>query len=1247
MRTVRRFLVLLLLALPVPVRAQGTTDVLAGRVTDPDGKPMVGAVVQATSAELGTTRSGVTDEKGRYMIMFPDGGGQYQVKISFLGMADRTFVLRRQADEEVLLANVAMSVQPITLAGIDVQGRRPAPGQGNSGERAENLTAQLLNRLPLPDFDPATLAALAAGVILTGADSITGLAGFSIAGMNDALNQITLDGMAIGSLLSGAGGLDVPMEGLRMTQVVTSTFDASRGGFAGGQVSMTTARGTNRSTGSFTYQLRDAALQGNAGSTALGNVTTQHRLSGGFGGPIVPGKLFFNVAGSAQFRTNDMFAMATNDALSSQRVGASADSVNRFLDILGGTYGFPTDGLTGPYAARNNNFALQTRMDFNVTPRNTLMLRFNANKAGQDSTRISPLDVRDNGGEQDSDRTDGALQLQSRFGFWTNDLQFTASKSTNQTLPFVEMPEGRVRVTSELSDGALSVSQLVFGGDRSLPTETYEKNFQLRDEVGLLYDLTHRIKLGAQVAKSDFSSINASNYLGSFTFLSLADFQANLPASFSRSLTPRERTGASTTASAWLTDTWRASDPLQITAGLRLDNSRFDDRPGYNPVVEEVFGQRTDVFPTDLHVSPRFGFSYRLSENGMPAKVLRGGIGEFRGTAPYNLFASALQQTGLPGSEVSINCIGQAVPTPDWLGYLNEPSSIPSTCLDGGTGSTLQTERAPTVTLFSKDFGAPSSWRANLGYQTQLRRGFTLNVDYTYSLGSGLYGARDLNLDTTRIVYLTSEGNRPFYGDPASIASGSGQVVSTASRIDSRFSGVYEYDSDLRSTSHQLSLRTNGMLTQKLMVQASYSLGFTRDQSSFSGRGGGAGGVGFESATTSANPNEFEWATSSNDRRHAFSLVLAYPITTWAQVTAVGRITSGSPFTPMVGSDINGDGARNDRAFVFDPATVSDPLVAQGMMNVLAAAPAGIRDCLESQFGQVAARNSCRNEWTQSLDMRFMLSPNLPRLGHRVEISADLSNVPAAMDQLLHGDNLHGWGQPNRADGTLLYARGFDKTTNSFVYEVNQLFGQSRTQRFGSGAPFQIVLQARVGVGQQRPGAMGAMGGFGGGGGGGRGGGGFGGGFGGRGGGDFGGGGGGGGAGGRRGGMAGDSTGFNVGNILDRLLANPVEVIYGLRDTLQMTEVQAIAVKAISDSLNVMLAAVKAEVRKDFEGADVQQMAGRLQEITTKTEPGRKAINDALKATEKALTPAQWKKIPERIRSPFQAGMGRGGRGGG
>jgi hypothetical protein len=62
-------------------------------------------------------------------------------------------------------------------------------------------------------------------------------------------------------------------------------------------------------------------------------------------------------------------------------------------------------------------------------------------------------------------------------------------------------------------------------------------------------------------------------------------------------------------------------------------------------------------------------------------------------------------------------------------------------------------------------------------------------------------------------------------------------------------------------------------------------------------------------------------------------------------------------------SDINGDGIVNDRAFVFDPGSTSDTSVARGMQSLLLDGPRAARDCLGSQLGRIATKNSCVGPW--------------------------------------------------------------------------------------------------------------------------------------------------------------------------------------------------------------------------------------------------------------------------------------------
>jgi hypothetical protein len=193
-------------------------------------------------------------------------------------------------------------------------------------------------------------------------------------------------------------------------------------------------------------------------------------------------------------------------------------------------------------------------------------------------------------------------------------------------------------------------------------------------------------------------------------------------------------------------------------------------------------------------------------------------------------------------------------------------------------------------------------------------------------------------------------------------------------------------------------------------------------------------------------------------------------------LTVTGQFSSGRPFTPSVGGDINGDGSYNDRAFVFNPATTTDTAVAAGMRSILASAPAAVKSCLQSQLGQVAARNSCRGPWTASnFTARLTFRPMWGGSWSRVNFGLSIANPLTGVDALVHHGQLEGWGQPAFPDPTLLYVRGFNPATNSYIYAVNQRFGETRAALSIPTAPFQATLEMRINIGPQPESQQGKM----------------------------------------------------------------------------------------------------------------------------------------------------------------------------
>jgi hypothetical protein len=270
------------------------------------------------------------------------------------------------------------------------------------------------------------------------------------------------------------------------------------------------------------------------------------------------------------------------------------------------------------------------------------------------------------------------------------------------------------------------------------------------------------------------------------------------------------------------------------------------------------------------------------------------------------------------------------------------------------------------------------------------------------------------------------------------------------------FDHVTGLQSDLRSEGRQLKVTVSPARPGSLASwSASYVYGANREQFR-----------GFTSAA--GDPRDRSWSPGSYDWRHQLTLNLGVSVQDVVRLSGYLQLASGTPFTPGVNGDVNGDGFANDRAFVFDPSTLPNPAGA-AMRALLEAGPRQVRECLSGQVGAVAARNSCRGPWTSTAYLALSLLPTKIGLSERVALSLAVGNPLGALDQLLHGpQRLRGWGERAIPDQTLLFVRGFDPATRSFVYDVNPRFGSTDPRFRVFRQPVALTLSARIDVGPSR-----------------------------------------------------------------------------------------------------------------------------------------------------------------------------------
>src|SRR5262249_17413353 len=139
--------------------------------------------------------------------------------------------------------------------------------------------------------------------------------------------------------------------------------------------------------------------------------------------------------------------------------------------------------------------------------------------------------------------------------------------------------------------------------------------------------------------------------------------------------------------------------------------------------------------------------SYAPGSARPPRAVIHAGVGVFQNMATSQLISTAVASTGLSSSTRTVTCVGAAVPFPDWTAFLADPSTIPSPCPDGSTGSVFATS-APSVTLFDSRFRQPQSVRAAGDWSGPvLDNRFVLGVQGIVSAGLRQPGMVDLNFN--------------------------------------------------------------------------------------------------------------------------------------------------------------------------------------------------------------------------------------------------------------------------------------------------------------------------------------------------------------------------------------------------------------------------------------------------------------------------------------------------------------------
>ncbi len=1045
--------------LPLSLVAQ-SSETVRGKIVDDSGKVVVGATVTVTRGPDRLVQTTLSDSVGQYSSHFEEGTGDYLVHVAYTGFQSARRRVQRVGSERVLVADFTLARDVTTLAAVITTANRPvrasnSVGPGNTETGGSEQWSSGVNGQVLPGSagDLAAMAGTLPGVTITGA-------GPTMLGASSESNLTTLNGMAL------PGG-SLPRAARTNMRVTGATFDPTRGGFSGANIDVHLGAGDRN------FQRRNAFLTLNARQLqvtdqvgrSLGLVNRGFRGSVGADGEAIRTKLLYNIALDVDHRESSPATLVAGDANAWQRAGVSPDSITRLLSIASQS-GIPVAGSAVPSNRARDAVTFLGRFDYISDSLRTLTLTTYLSTLREGALGYGPLAAPAAGGEN-KNNTMGVQFMHSQYvGKANNALtqnRLALSRVKQRTSPYQELPSASVLVRSITDASTSDIASLSLGGNSWLATNDASWTAEGSNEtIWMARGSRHRFKSQAWFRADGLNQTGISNERGSFTYNSLQDFADNKPSSYSRTVQQPERSATALNSAVALAHQWNPSRWFNMLYGARVEGNAFSGAPPKNSAIENSLAVKTGVSPLRVHVSPRVGFNYtynRDRDNGNSVNMnqvgtfyrptmgfLRGGIGEFRDLYRPSMLADAVAGAGLPGSTLFLSCVGSAVPIPDWQGMNEASAQFPSMCADG---SGALAERAPSVTLVSEDFDVPRSWRASLGWASNVGRFITrLDALGTYDLSQP--STVDANFAGISQFTLASEGNRPVYVSPAAIDANTGIVSAREARISDDFGRVAMRTSDLRGYGGQITTTIQpDMMHFRSGISLYSSVSYTLQRVLRQYRG-------FDGANF-GDPRTAEWSSSNNDARHAFVLQGGVSLPKVGTITLFSRVQSGLPFTPIVQGDVDGDGRSGDRAFI--PTAASDANSASAMSSLLAAAPNNVRECLVSQGGQVAGRNSCRGPWTQQLNLTW--TPQIPFkvAGRSLSANVVFENPLAGIDQLVNGaSNMKGWGAQAIPDPVLLIPRGYDAAQQRFNYDVNPRFGDTRAFRTLSRSPFRVTI---------------------------------------------------------------------------------------------------------------------------------------------------------------------------------------------
>jgi hypothetical protein len=1049
------------LGLAGPARAQGVvTGAISGRVTAPDGEGLAGAQVSIRNTSIGLTRTVVTGQDGRYRVASLPVGGPYTVAATQVGRTPAQQTGLQVGLGQDLRVDFTLQDQAVVLEALTVSAEaNPVLSAENKG-LATTIGEEAIQNLPTLNRNFTDFVRLAPQVSSTGP-------GLSGGGVNNRFNNIQIDGASENDLFGlgttgqpggQAGGKSIAIESVKEYQILLSPFDVRQGNFAGLLVNAVTKSGTNNLDGSVYYYTRNQDL-----TREQDYINDYEQTQYGFsvGGPIIRDRLHFFVNPEWQQRSTPAagpFFGQTGDNVTP--ISVTQAQVDEFQQILAG-YGIEAgdEGQVNNDNPLTNVFA---RLDLQLPEIGSrFVIRHNYGRAEDDnffrSSSLYALTSNAYFFESTKNSTVGQLFTTLTPDLY-NELIVGYSTIRDSRTPSVRAPQ----ITVDVGSQDLRAGGEQFSQGNTLDQDIFEITNNLSWQRG-----AHRIDVGT---KNEFYAIDnffAESAFGVWEFSSLANLRNGIASTYrlaANARDPREPIPHARFNAAqfglYIQDQWEPSDRLSITGGIRADIPVLRDKPLYTAVVDSVYRRRTDEVPSgNVQWSPRLGFNWDVTGNG--GTQLRGGVGVFVGRPAFVMLGNAFQNDG---TGIAFLTCSQGVGRPA-PAFTADPDNQPTSC---GNGVGLNSGIIGAVNLLDDDLKFPSTFRASLAFDHELPGGFVASLEGLYTRAVEQFFYNDLNLQNRDGIGVDRFG-RTVFGTIA--ANG----VASSTRESTRFTEVIDVTNQNKDWAYNLTAGLQRQFTNGFEARAFYTFSKARD---------------VLSATSSRAISNYRFGRvlygphseqnvgiSSFDQPHKIIVAGTYTFPWERFGTSLSVIytgQSGDPFTYVYGGsggrgDLNADGLQGNDA-IYVPSNALDPneirFQAASFNNVnytpeqqAAAFEEYIQSsaCLREHRGRILERNTCRNKWTNFLNVS--LRQSVPTLrGQAFSFQLDVFNFL----NLLNED----WGLVETTSSlstlNLLTHRAqssTDRTTAVPIVDFNPEFQQFFSNNLASN--YQIQLSAR------------------------------------------------------------------------------------------------------------------------------------------------------------------------------------------